>query len=97
MHRHGNKGPSKLTKLAALLALGTTFQFLSPAGCDQALADFTRIFDPCGTIFANCVPGSFFANTVEIGSHEAQCFDPACTLPGQCGDVLLGAFQDPCR
>lgn len=97
MHRQGNNRTSKLTKLAALFTLGTVFQFFSPAACDQALIDLSRIVDPCGTVFANCAPGSFFANTVEIGSYDAHCFDPTCTLPGQCGGIPLGTFQDPCR
>ena len=88
---------SKLVKIGALLTLGSVYQFLSPAACDSALIDLTRVFDPCGTVFANCAPGSFFANTVEIGSFEAHCFDPTCTLPGQCGNIPLGATQDPCR
>lgn len=98
MHRQPKNSTSKLARLALLLCVGTTYQFFSPAACDNALIDFTRFIDPCTTILANCAPGSFIANTVEIGSHEARCFDPTCTLPGQCGGLPpLGAFQNPCR
>ncbi len=94
MHRKDRNRASKLVKLGVLLCAGTVYQF---AGCESAFIDLTRVFDPCGTVFANCAPGSFFANTVEIGSYEAHCFDPACTLPGQCGEIPLGATQNPCR
>ena len=97
MHRQDKRRTSKFLKLGVLLFVTTTYQFFSPAACDNALIDLTRVFDPCGTILANCAPGSFFANTVEIGSYEAHCFDPTCTLPGQCGGIPLGATQDPCR
>lgn len=97
MDRQDKKRRSRLARLGVLISVGTVYQVFSPAACDRAFVDLTRIIDPCTTILANCAPGSFFANTVEIGSHEAQCFDPTCTLPGQCGGVPLGSFQDPCR
>lgn len=97
MHRQDKKRTSRLVKLGVLFGVATVYQAFSLAGCDRAFVDLTRIFDPCGTVLANCAPGSFYANTVEVGSYEAHCFDPTCTLPGQCGEILLGAFQDPCR
>lgn len=83
----------------AVLAAGTVMQFGLIDSCDDALIDLTRIFDPCGTVFSNCTPGSFFANNVEIGSEEAHCFDPTCTIPGLCnpGVPPLGTIRDPCN
>ena len=98
MHRHTRSCKTKLLGLGALLFSGTAY---GVSGCvndlENAFIDLTQIIDPCTTVFANCAPGSFIANTIEIGSFEAHCFDPTCTLPGQCGNVPLGATQDPCR
>ena len=70
-------------KLSALGA-GVILQLGFIDTCDDVLIDFTRVLDPCGTILSNCTPGSFFANNVEIGSEDARCFDPTCTIPGLC-------------
>ncbi|MDO8631508.1 MAG: hypothetical protein Q7R41_13565 [Phycisphaerales bacterium] len=50
--------------------------------CDQKVVEFTRYFDPCGTILANCAPGDFQVQAADVGDY---CVDPACTVPGQCG------------
>jgi len=50
--------------------------------CDQKAAQFTRYFDPCGTILGNCNPGDFQVRAADVGDF---CVDPACTVPGQCG------------
>lgn len=56
--------------------LGTCTDFV---GTSAEVA--TKYFDPCGTIFANCEPGSFqlqFADVPDWG------VDPTCTIPGGC-------------
>lgn len=82
------------TALAAL-AIGAVAQFGFVESCDNRLINFTRYFDPCGTILANCTPGSFEANAAEIGDY---CVDPACTVPGGCGtgQQPLGTIRDIC-
>ena len=81
--------------LIVLIASGAlTFGFIET--CDNTLVEATRIFDPCGTILANCEPGYFEVSRAEIGDY---CIDPACTVPGQCPDQVgqpLGTITDLC-
>ena len=39
-------------------------------------------FDPCGTVLANCTPGSFQLQFVE--DIPDLRVDPTCTIPGGC-------------
>ncbi len=82
--------------MAAALFVGGAVQLSIINACEDTLVGFTRIFDPCGTVLSNCAPGSFYSNDVEIGSAEARCWDPACTIPGQCDAPPLGTIRDPC-
>ncbi|MBI1827840.1 MAG: hypothetical protein HY287_02100 [Planctomycetes bacterium] len=67
--------------------------------CNDYLVNATKYVDPCGTILANCVPGSFQANTAPIGSAQAQCLDPTCTIPGACnpGVPVIGSVRPICN
>ncbi len=77
------------------LALG----LLSVSGfigsCDDRLIALTRYFEPCGTVFGNCLPGEFETRRADVGDF---CIDPACTVPGQCPDQgqPLGTITDIC-
>ncbi len=77
-----------------MLATGSVaFGFLED--CDSRLMQMSRYVDPCGTIFANCVPGELEVRLAEVGDY---CVDPACTVPGQCGndEQALGTITDLC-
>jgi len=67
--------------------------------CNDYLVNATKYVDPCGTILANCVPGSFQANSAPIGSAQAQCLDPTCTIPGACtpGQPVIGSVRPICK
>ena len=81
-------------KMLATLILGGGFTLGFLDSCDNRLIQFTRYVDPCGTIFANCEPGDFQVAAAEVGDY---CVDPACTVPGQCGDERpLGTITDLC-
>jgi len=67
---------------AALFA-GSTCVLGFVEKCDNALATVSSYADPCGTIFANCTPGTFEVRAADVGDY---CVDPACTVPGQCPD-----------
>jgi len=76
--------------------IGACFQLGFLGSCENKLIGFTRYFDPCGTILANCIPGSFETNAAPLGSW---CIDPTCTVPGQCGDgntPSLGTVRNIC-
>lgn len=78
--------------VAAALAGGFMLGFLG--SCDDRFVAFTRFVDPCRTILANCLPGSFEVNAAEIGDF---CVDPTCTVPGGCGlGQALGTITDVC-
>ena len=84
--------------LVAAVVVGSVAQFGLIDSCNDELINITRFFDPCGTVLSNCAPGSFFSNNVEIGSREANCWDPTCSVPGLCGpDPPLGTVRDPCE
>ena len=71
-----------MVALAALI-LGSVFQFGVIESCNDALVTTSRYFDPCGTVFANCAPGDF---EVTAAGTSDWFVDPACTVPGACGD-----------
>jgi hypothetical protein len=80
----------------ALLTCGTAFSILGFIGsCDQRFITATQYVDPCGTILANCTPGSFQVNNADVADY---CVDPACTIPGQCGNdgPVLGTITRIC-
>ena len=83
----------KWAKLAALAAATPLLlDFLD--GCNDKLVELSRYIDPCGTVFANCTPGTFEVRRAEVGDF---CVDPACTVPGQCGTGQpLGTITDIC-
>lgn len=72
--------------MAAAILTATVFQSLGGA-CEYAL---TR-FDPCGTILANCQPGTFDLLFSDVPNFT---LDPTCTIPGQCDDPVDG-FDGP--
>ncbi len=63
---------------AAVMMTGCLFFSLGGA-CEMA----TNYFDPCGTIFANCDPGSFQLQFADVPDWSV---DPTCTIPGGCTD-----------
>ena len=83
----------RLRRLAGVI-LGGVFILGFLETCDNRLVQFTRYVDPCGTFLANCQPGDFEVNRAEVGDF---CIDPACTVPGACGDDQpLGTITDLC-
>lgn len=83
----------RLRRLAGLI-LGGVFILGFLETCDNRLVQFTRYVEPCGTFLANCQPGDFEVNRAEVGDF---CVDPACTVPGACGDYQpLGTITDLC-
>ncbi len=79
--------------LVALLFAGAMIPGIL-SSCDDRLIGLTRFIDPCGTILANCNPGDFMVNRADVGDF---CVDPACTVPGACGDGQpLGTIIDVC-
>ncbi len=93
MRQKAATGWRRVKVFAGALATGLlTFGFIE--SCDDRLIQATRYFDPCGTVFANCTPGSFETNAAEIGDY---CVDPTCPIPGACGDgQTLGTQYDLC-
>ncbi len=84
----------RAARWAACVSSGMmAFSFLS--SCDDRLVALTNFVDPCGTILANCAPGSFQSLNADLGDW---CLDPACTVPGGCGDPgpPLGTIRDIC-
>lgn len=78
----------------ATFFLGSVFQLGFLESCNDRLVEATRIFDPCGTILANCTPGSFETNNADVGDF---CVDPTCTIPGMCDpNPPLGTIRDIC-
>ena len=77
----------RIAKMAALF-VGT----IPILGFIETCSDFgvglTQYVDPCGTVLGNCAPGSIYANSLDIGSEAAQCWDPTCTIPGACGPYI---------
>lgn len=86
-------GRSRWAKLAAaLLVLPGIVGFIE--SCDSKLVGLTRYVDPCGTFLANCNPGDFQVQRADVGDF---CVDPACTVPGQCGQGQpLGTITNVC-
>ena len=83
----------RLRRLAGVI-LGGVFILGFLETCDNRLVQFTRYVDPCGTFLANCQPGDFEVNRADVGDF---CIDPACTVPGACGDDQpLGTITDLC-
>ena len=72
----------------AAAVLGTTPVLGFIETCSDFGVNATRYVDPCGTVFANCAPNSFYANSLDLGSEEARCWDPTCTIPGACGPYI---------
>lgn len=74
---------------------GAAFQLGYIDNCDDRLANYAQYVDPCGTFLANCQPGDFQVNQADVADY---CVDPACTIPGQCGQVgpPLGTITDLC-
>lgn len=76
--------------MTGALLSGTVFQLFSGTQCEWLV---TR-FDPCGTILANCDPGSFQLQFVE--NIPDLRVDPTCTIPGGCvaaGDPFVSPYQ----
>lgn len=77
-----NRASRRVAVLAAVV-LGSVFQLGVLESCNDALVTTSRYFDPCGTIFSNCNPGDVEVWASDVGDYFV---DPACTVPGQCGD-----------
>ncbi len=89
--RDDRRAPRR-TVFVLLVSGVSMFAFL--ADCNDRLVEVTRFVDPCGTVLFNCVPGSFETSAADVGDF---CVDPACTVPGQCGNVALGTVTNVCR
>lgn len=78
----------RLTRLFMLAAtsFGATIYVSLGSACEFAA---TR-FDPCGTLFGNCSPGSFDLAFASIPDYD---LDPTCTIPAAC--VAPGTFVSP--
>ncbi|MEK6799453.1 MAG: hypothetical protein AABZ12_10840 [Planctomycetota bacterium] len=88
-----NPAPRKFVGLALVAAGAILPGFVQ--SCDDRLIAITRYADPCGTILANCNPGDFEVFAADVGDY---CVDPACTVPGQCGEGQpLGTIIRVCR
>jgi len=90
------RNQSKLTLVRAAAALsGTLFIPGFIQSCDDRLASVAQFVDPCGTFLLNCNPGDFQVNQADVADY---CIDPACTIPGQCGNPgpALGTITDLC-
>ena len=85
----------RLMKMLAAGTFGGLFLLEFVSSCDDRLLNLTRYVDPCTTFLANCAPGSFQANAADIGDY---CVDPACTVPGGCGQAgpPLGTQTQSC-
>lgn len=85
MTRSKNHRLTRLFMLAAT-SFGATIYVSLGSACEWA----TTRFDPCGTLFGNCSPGTFdlaFADVPDLG------LDPTCTIPGACDPP--GTFVSP--
>ena len=80
---------------AATLVTSTAFVHGYLDSCNDRIVEVTRFVDPCGTFLANCNPGDFQVNAADIGDY---CIDPACTIPGGCGNAgpALGTVTQLC-
>lgn len=74
----------RLTLTAALLSTGVIPLIPFLPSCEALV----NRFEPCGTIFGNCVPGDFQLQFADVPDFT---FDPSCTIPLQCG---VNPFQD---
>ena len=84
----------RFIRFATILASGAVVPGFVES-CDDRLIGVTRYFDPCGTIFANCAPGSFEANAAGVGSWNVDC---TCTVPGACNnDIPQDVIANICR
>ena len=93
--RRDHRSRSRLYRVGMVL-VGGLFLLGFLNACDDRLLGLARVFEPCGTVFANCTPGSFLVNQAEVGDY---CVDPGCTVPGQCTEQPqppLGALTDLC-
>jgi len=82
-------------RMAATLVLGGGFALSFLDSCNDRLVNLATIFDPCGTVLANCNPGDFQTLNAPVGDF---CVDPSCTVPGQCGTgQALGTIRQICR
>ena len=82
-------------RLVAVLGGGVVCQLGFLQSCNSRMVGLTNYLDPCGTILANCTPGSFQAANADLGDW---CIDPACTVPNGCGNLTppLGTIRDIC-
>ncbi len=85
---HRINGKSVRWSGLALGALGLVA--LVAVGCSTQVEWLATRFDPCGTILANCAPGSFQLQFAD-GIPDYRV-DPTCTIPGACAD---GDFESP--
>jgi len=77
------------------LAAGSVFVLGLLESCNDFMIGASAYVDPCGTIFGNCAPGDIQVRAADIGDG---CIDPACTVPGGCGNAgaPLGTITDLC-
>ncbi len=84
----------RVMRLGAMVSAGAMV-FGVFQGCDDKLVNFSRYIDPCGTILADCDPGSIEVNAAAVGDY---CVDPLCPIPGQCNGnagAVGGAAANP--
>ncbi len=92
---NGWAGSRRWYKTLASYSLGGVFILSFLGDCDNSLVQLTRFVEPCGTVFANCQPGDIQVNAADVGDF---CVDPACSVPGGCGNLEqpLGTITDIC-
>ena len=91
--RSDDRQARRRTVFVFLVSGLSIFGFLDT--CNDRLVEVTRFIDPCGTVLFNCVPGDFETFAADVGDF---CVDPACTVPGQCGNIgpALGTVTNVC-
>lgn len=73
------------------ILFGGAMMFGLVQSCDHRVVELSRIFDPCGTVLANCAPG-------QLAAQQADAGDPCylCPIPGTCGEED-NQFLNICR
>ena len=89
----GKRQVQRRLKVILALLIGGGIQLGFVESCDDRLIGATKVFDPCGTVLGNCLPGSFETNAADIPS---RCVDPACVIPGACpgSEIPLGTQRE---